>query len=212
MAAVNHTKPWFNYFCTADTDCMAGYSCHYKYCVPELKEGETCVDAKDTIAPFVARMNNTYHLFCDMPNEMTAQATCPTGCQPWEDCHVNNCFLKKCNDAENACKSGDIKACTDLGTTSADIICFNMNPHGNTHPKTETPGVSAKSTESGLSSAQIGGIAGGVSAAVVVLAAVGAFFLVKKRRAAKAARQANSDLPVYSAPNYPVETTEKQSA
>ncbi|KAG0263439.1 hypothetical protein DFQ27_001768 [Actinomortierella ambigua] len=211
MAAVNnHTKPWFQYFCTANTDCQAGFSCHFKYCIPELKENETCVDEKDTVAPFLARVNNKYHLYCDLPNDMTPQATCPSGCEAWEDCHASNCFMKKCNSAETACKKGDINACQGLGIASSDVICFDMAPHGNTHPKGD---VAPQSTESGLSSAQIGGIAGGVSAAVVVLAAVGAFFLVKKRRAAKAARnQTNSDLPVYSAPNYPVETTEKQSA
>ncbi|KAG0235283.1 hypothetical protein BGW42_005450 [Actinomortierella wolfii] len=213
--AINHTKPWFDYYCKSDADCQTGFSCHYKYCVPELKDGETCKDAKDTIAPFIARTNNIYHLYCDLPNEMVPQATCPTGCQPWEDCHANQCFLKACNDAELACRSGDIKACTELGTSKDDIICFSLTPHGNTHPKGTDSGngnnVSAKS-ESGLSAAQVGGIAGGVSAAVVVLAAVGAFFLIKKRRAAKARRNANSDLPVYSAPDYPVQTSEKQSA
>lgn len=80
-----------------------------------------------------------------------------------------------------------------MGLKREEIICYEANPHGNTHPQAVE--------EKGLSSAQVGGIAGGVSAAVVLLAAVGAFFIVRRRRAAKAAKVAAlaQSLPSYSA-------------
>lgn len=99
--------------------------------------------------------------------------------------------MKKCTAAETACKNGNYDMC--MGLKREEIICYEANPHGNTHPATVE--------EKGLSSSQIGGIAGGVSAAVVVLAAVGAFVMVRRRRAARAAKAATlaQALPSYSA-------------
>ncbi|KAG0347435.1 hypothetical protein BG004_007731 [Podila humilis] len=201
MATTTVNSPWTQYFCNATTTCPeAGFTCHRnKYCIPPMKEGETCLDAKDTVAPFVARVDNIYTLYCDMPETIKPQATtCPLGCEKWEDCHGNVCFLKKCTQDQRDCKNGKYDSC--MGVAPADIMCYEANPHGSTHPKpsqTAAP-VVTESTESGLTSAQVGGIAGGVSAAVIVLAAVGAFFLVRRRRAAKAAK-AQSQLPTYSA-------------
>ncbi|KAF9419453.1 hypothetical protein BGZ94_009403 [Podila epigama] len=188
---------WSKYFCNAQTSCPEeGFTCHYKkYCIPPLKEGETCLDEKDTVAPFVARVNNVYTLYCDMPQSIAPQETiCPHGCEKWEDCHGNICFLKKCTQDQIDCKNGKVDSC--MGVAAADIMCYQAQIHGTTSPKTAT----VEST--GLSSAQVGGIAGGVSTAVLVLAAVGGFFLVRRRRAAKAKAQAQqSALPTYSEKN-----------
>ncbi|KAF9360490.1 hypothetical protein BGX34_007742 [Mortierella sp. NVP85] len=191
---VDAATPWKQYFCNENTGCpVAGTTCHYNmYCIPSLAPGETCKDAKDTVAPFVARVDNVYTLYCDMPQDIKPQTTkCPLGCEKWEDCHGDICFLKKCTAAESACKKGNLDMC--MGLRRDEIICYEANPHGNTHPQTVE--------EKGLSSAQVGGIAGGVSAAVVLLAAVGAFFIVRRRRAAKAAKVAAlaQSLPSYSA-------------
>ncbi|KAG0341545.1 hypothetical protein BG000_008724 [Podila horticola] len=143
--------PWTQYFCSASKPCVdETFSCHYnKYCIPNLKQGETCLDEKDTLAPFVARVDNVYHL-------------------PSSPC---------------------------MGVMSQDIMCYNDKIHGS---KTDLKPQAVE--EKGLSSAQVGGIAGGVSAAVILLAAAGAFFLVRRRRAAKAAKaQAQAALPSYSA-------------
>ncbi|KAG0364268.1 hypothetical protein BGZ54_007683, partial [Gamsiella multidivaricata] len=81
---VNPNTPWTKYYCNKDTVCpVAGMSCHYdKYCIPQLAPGETCKDAKDTVAPFVARIDNIYSLYCDMPQEIKTQTTkCPLGCE-----------------------------------------------------------------------------------------------------------------------------------
>jgi len=84
-----------------------------------------------------------------------------------------------------------------MGLKREEIICYEANPHGNTEAKIES---------SGLSSSQIGGIAGGVSAAVLIALAAGAFFMVRRRRANKAkavaaaaATGSASSLPTYYA-------------
>ncbi|KAG0324777.1 hypothetical protein BGZ99_001446 [Dissophora globulifera] len=191
---VNQSTPWTQYYCNNQTACpVAGTSCHYdKYCIPQLGPGETCLDAKDTVAPFVARIDNIYTLYCDMPNDIKVQTTkCPLGCESWEDCHGDICFLKKCTADQSACKAGNLDMC--MGLKREEIICYESIPHGSTHP--------AVVEDEGLSSAQIGGIAGGVSVAVVALVAVAGFFLVRRRRAALAARAkaAEQALPSYSA-------------
>ncbi|KAG0226130.1 hypothetical protein B0O80DRAFT_291723 [Mortierella sp. GBAus27b] len=190
---VNPSTPWTQFYCNKNTSCpIAGTTCHYdRYCIPQLEPGQTCKDEKDTVAPFVARINNVYTLFCDMPETIEPQSTCPLGCEKWEDCHGNVCMLKKCSKAETACKNGQYDQC--MGLKREEVICYEANPHGSTHVQTVE--------EKGLSSSQIGGIAGGVSAAVVVLAAVGAFFVVRRRRAARAAKSAAlaQSLPSYSA-------------
>ncbi|KAF9303313.1 hypothetical protein BGZ74_004002 [Mortierella antarctica] len=197
MAANTTTSagaPWTQYFCSASKPCVdETFSCHYgKYCIPKMKEGETCLDEKDTVAPFVARIDNVYHLYCDMPETIKPQSTlCPLGCEKWEDCHSNLCFLKKCTQDQLDCKNGNEASC--MGVMSQDIMCYNDKIHGS---KTDLKAQAAE--EKGLSSAQVGGIAGGVSAAVILLAAAGAFFLVRRRRAAKAAK-AQASLPTYSA-------------
>lgn len=101
--------PWTKYLCSATNACVEeGFNCHHGYCIPSLKEGETCVDEKDTVAPFVARIDNVYHFYCDMPDTMKAQDTkCPLGCEVWEDCHSNICFLKKCTQDQIDCKKGN---------------------------------------------------------------------------------------------------------
>ncbi|KAF9953691.1 hypothetical protein BGZ72_005236 [Mortierella alpina] len=198
MAASNTTvsfspeTPWTQYYCSDTKPCtVEGFSCHYnKYCIPQLPEGETCLDAKDTVAPFVARVDNVYTLYCDMPNDIRPQTTkCPLGCEKWEDCHGDICFLKKCTKDQTACKNGDLDMC--MGKKREEIICYEAIPHGKTHPMAVE--------EKGLSSSQVGGIAGGVSAAVVVLFAAGAYFMIRRRRAAKAAKALEQSLPTYSA-------------
>ncbi|KAG0010377.1 hypothetical protein BGZ81_002795 [Podila clonocystis] len=183
--------PWTQYFCSASKPCVdETFSCHYnKYCIPKMKEGEKCLDENDKLAPFVARVDNVYHLFCDMPETVKPQSTlCPLGCEKWEDCHSNLCFLKKCTQDQLDCKNGNEGSC--MGVMAQDIMCYNDKIHGSM--------TDLKVQEKGLSSAQVGGIAGGVSAAVILLAAAGAFFLVRRRRAAKAAK-AQATLPSYSA-------------
>ncbi|KAF8950503.1 hypothetical protein CPC16_005203 [Podila verticillata] len=185
--------PWTKYLCSATNACVEeGFNCHYGYCIPSLKEGETCVDEKDTVAPFVARIDNVYHFYCDMPTDMKAQNTkCPLGCEVWEDCHSNICFLKKCTQDQLDCKKGNDDAC--MGVNPKDIMCYNAGIHGASTLK-------PLAVDEGLTSSQIGGIAGGVSAAVILLAAAGAFFVVRRRRAAKAAK-AQAALPTYSSPD-----------
>lgn len=82
---VNPKTPWTQYYCNATTPCpVAGTTCHYNmYCIPELAPGETCKDAKDDVmVPFVARVDDIYTLYCDMPNDIKAQTTkCPLGCE-----------------------------------------------------------------------------------------------------------------------------------
>jgi hypothetical protein len=83
-ANVTNTTPWTQYYCNKDTVCEPGFECHVnKYCIPQLKEGETCVDEKDDVAPFVARVDNVYHLYCDMPTTdfKPQNITCPLGCE-----------------------------------------------------------------------------------------------------------------------------------
>ncbi|KAG0050230.1 hypothetical protein BGZ83_005002 [Gryganskiella cystojenkinii] len=200
---VNPTMPWTQYYCNKDTVCpVEGMSCHYdKYCIPQLAPGTTCKDEKDDVAPFVARVDNVYSLFCDMPQDIKAQTTkCPLGCETWEDCHGDICFLKKCTKAQSLCKSGQLDMC--MGLKREEIICYEAIPHGNTHAKDD-----AKVEASGLSGSQIGGIAGGVSAAVIIALAAGAWFVVRRRRAAKKAAAtaaaagtgSNSSLPQYYA-------------
>ncbi|KAF9129579.1 hypothetical protein BGW39_004017 [Mortierella sp. 14UC] len=204
MAAPNvtSTTPWTKYFCSATTGCAEpGYSCHYnKYCIPTLKEGETCLDAKDTVAPFVARVNNVYHLYCDMPATIAPQTTCPLGCESWENCHGSMCYLKKCTKDQSLCKAGQLDYC--MGVKREEIFCYEALPHGKTHPSA-TGGVAQPSntvSAESSSSSNVGAIAGGVSAAVVVVLAVGAFFMVRRRRAAKAAKAAAAaqSLPTYA--------------
>ncbi|KAF9966230.1 hypothetical protein BGZ70_002924 [Mortierella alpina] len=186
MAATNVTAPpgfaadtpWTQYYCSATNPCTVdGFSCHYnKYCIPTLPEGETCLDAKDTVAPFVARVDNVYTLYCDMPNDIRPQTTkCPLGCEKWEDCHGDICFLKKCTKDQTACKNGDIDMC--MGKKREEIICYEAIPHGKTHPQAIE--------EKGLSSSQ--------------QMISGAFFMVRRRRAAKAKKALEQALPTYSA-------------
>lgn len=80
-----------------------------------------------------------------------------------------------------------------MGVNPKDVMCYNAGIHGST----TNPAVQPQVVDEGLTSAQVGGIAGGVSAAVILLAAAGAFFLVRRRRAAKAAK-AQAALPTYS--------------
>ncbi|KAF9431537.1 hypothetical protein BGZ76_000183 [Entomortierella beljakovae] len=201
---VDPSTPWKQYYCGANNQCTTpNTECHYgKYCIPKLAPGETCLDAKDKTDPFVARIDNVYTLFCDMPTSLQPQnTTCPLGCEKWEDCHANVCFVKPCTKDQTACKNGDLNMCN--GVKRDEIFCYEANPHGNTHP--------AAVEDSGLSSAQVGGIAGGVSVAVVIAAAVGAFFLIRRRRANKAKAHASNDsLPTYSAPNGNFGGNEKQ--
>ncbi|KAF9579759.1 hypothetical protein BGW38_003859, partial [Lunasporangiospora selenospora] len=161
------TTPWKQFYCTEEKGCpIEGYTCHFKYCIPTLKEGEKCYDPKtDPTEPFVARVNNVYTYFCDMPDTLQVQDTkCPLGCEKWEDCHNDLCFLKKCTKAETACKNGNYEMC--MGMARDQIICYEPLPHSDG----VQPQVKAQE-ESGLSASQVGGIAGGVSAAVVVLLA-----------------------------------------
>ncbi|KAF9910374.1 hypothetical protein EC991_006639 [Linnemannia zychae] len=202
MAAPNvtSTTPWTKYYCSATTGCAEpGYTCHYgKYCIPTLKEGETCLDAKDTVAPFVARVNNIYHLYCDMPATIAPQTTCPLGCESWENCHGSMCYLKKCTKDQSLCKAGQLDYC--MGVKREEIICYEANPHGNTHPSATGITNPTNVASASESSSNVGAIAGGVSAAVVVILAAGAFFMVRRRRAAKAAKAAAAAqaLPTYA--------------
>ncbi|KAF8983765.1 hypothetical protein BGZ46_009558 [Entomortierella lignicola] len=194
---VNPATPWTKYFCNKDTPCpVANTTCHYdKYCIPILGPGETCKDDKDIVDPFVARIDNVYTYFCDMPTEIKEQTTkCPLGCEVWEDCHSNVCFVKKCTKDQSACKAGDFNMCN--GLKQSEVFCYETTSHGNTLPQTVE--------KTGLSSSQVGGIAGGVSVAVIILAAAGAFFLIRRRRRAAAQLAAktqgsNQSLPTYSA-------------
>ncbi|KAG0283255.1 hypothetical protein BGZ96_012382 [Linnemannia gamsii] len=184
MAAANvtNTTPWTQFYCNKDSKCEPGFECHVnKYCIPQLKDGETCVDEKDVVAPFIARVDNLYHLYCDMPNEFKAQnVTCPLGCEKWEACHSNVCMLKKCTEDQNLCKAGKV----DPTVTPTPPVPQPNNVTGN----------------SSSDNSNVGAIAGGVSAAVVVLLAAGAFFFVRRRRAAKAAKTAAAAqaLPTYA--------------
>ncbi|KAF9110656.1 hypothetical protein BGX27_006049 [Mortierella sp. AM989] len=194
-ATINADTPWKQYYCSSSNPCSyAGTICHHGFCIPELGLTETCKDAKDVVDPFIARIDNVYTLFCDMPTEIKEQSTkCPLGCEVWENCHSDICMVKPCTKDQAACKKGDLNMCN--GLRREQIFCYEAIPHGNTHPQT------VEAVETGLSSSQVGGIAGGVSAAVVVLA-LGAFFLVRRRRANKAKTQANGSnqsLPTYSA-------------
>ncbi|KAG0007957.1 hypothetical protein BGZ80_004039, partial [Entomortierella chlamydospora] len=87
MASTNVTSdptPWTQYYCSKSNPCtVPNTTCHYnKYCIPTLALGETCKDDKDVVDPFVARIDNVYSLFCDMPTELTPQSTkCPLGCE-----------------------------------------------------------------------------------------------------------------------------------
>ncbi|GJJ74693.1 hypothetical protein EMPS_07051 [Entomortierella parvispora] len=207
---VNPKTPWAKYYCNENTSCpVAGMSCHYnKYCIPELAPGETCLDEKDTVAPFVARVDNVYSLFCDMPEDIKPQTTkCPLGCETWESCHGDICYLKKCTKDQTACKNGQLEMC--MGLSREEIICYEAIPHGNTGGNITNPhgGKDQVVVESsGLSSSQVGGIAGGVSAVVVLAMAAGAWFMVRRRRANKAkaaaaaaATGSHSSLPTYYA-------------
>ncbi|KAF9541399.1 hypothetical protein EC957_003075 [Mortierella hygrophila] len=203
---ITDTTPWKQYFCNKDTVCSEpNFECHYNmYCIPQLKEGETCLDANDTVAPFVARVDNVYHLYCDMPTEdfKPQNVTCPLGCEKWENCHGNVCLLKKCTKDQSLCKQGQLDMC--MGLRREEVFCYEATPHGNTHPSTtvapQPNNVNAGSSED---KSNVGAIAGGVSAAVVVVLAIGAFFLVRRRRAAKAAKAAAAAqaLPTYSSQN-----------
>ncbi|OAQ32742.1 hypothetical protein K457DRAFT_122938 [Linnemannia elongata AG-77] len=205
MAASNitDTTPWTKFFCNKDTVCAAGFECHYgSYCMPSVNlQGEPCLDAKDTVAPFVARVDNVYHLYCDMPTEIPPQnVTCPLGCEKWENCHGNLCMLKKCTKDQSLCKKGQVDMC--MGLRKEEIFCYDSNPHGSTDP-TSTAVPVPNNVTGGSSSedkSNVGAIAGGVSAAVVVVLAIGAFFMVRRRRAAKAAKAAAAaqTLPTYS--------------
>ncbi|KAF9895738.1 hypothetical protein BX616_008933, partial [Lobosporangium transversale] len=93
-----------------------------------------------------------------------------------------------CNAAQSACRAGNDEMC--MGVLREETFCYDPLMHGS-KPITIQG-------EKGLSSSQIGGIAGGVSAAVVVLAAVGAF-LIRRRRAVKAKQASQQSLPSYSA-------------
>ncbi|KAF9181926.1 hypothetical protein BGZ51_003040 [Haplosporangium sp. Z 767] len=197
MSAVTpNTFPWAKYFCNDSTGCpVEGFSCHYnKYCIPTDMGGKNCKDENDVVAPFVARVNNTYTLYCDMPKSIEIQTNSPAGCESWEDYHGGVCMVKKCTTIQSGCKAKNYEMCGVLGVKSEEVFCYESTPHGNSN------GVKA-AEETGLSSSQIGGIAGGVSAAVVVLLAAGAFFFVRRRRAAKAAKAngSNQSLPTYSA-------------
>lgn len=77
-----------------------------------------------------------------------------------------------------------------MGVNPKDVMCYNAGIHG-------ASTVKLQAVDEGLTSAQVGGIAGGVSAAVILLAAAGAFFVIRRRRAAKAAK-AQAALPTYS--------------
>ncbi|KAI1315138.1 hypothetical protein EDD11_001243 [Mortierella claussenii] len=195
---VNPKTPWAKYYCNENTSCpLDGYTCHFnKYCIPTLAEGVACFDEKDPVAPFIARVDNVYTYFCDMPNEFKPQTTkCPLGCENWEDCHSDVCFVKKCTKAQAACKAGDFNMC--MGITREETFCHDAVALSGSH------GVQLEQEKTGLSGSQIGGIAGGVSVAVVALMTVGAFFLVRRRRAAKASKAqastSNQSLPTYSA-------------
>ncbi|KAF9173763.1 hypothetical protein BGX21_009374 [Mortierella sp. AD011] len=192
----NPSTPWTQYYCSKSNPCtVPNTTCHYnKYCIPTLAAGETCKDDKDVVDPFVARIDNVYSLFCDMPTELAPQSTkCPLGCEVWEDCHSDVCFVKKCTKDQTACKNGDIEMCN--GLRSDEIFCWESS-------SLTSSSKSQAVEETGLSGSQIGGIAGGVSAAVIVLAAVGGFFLIRRRRlrAAKAKTHGSEQsLPTYSA-------------
>ncbi|KAG0211516.1 hypothetical protein BGX28_007740 [Mortierella sp. GBA30] len=190
----NVATPWTQFYCNDSNPCtVPNTTCHVnKYCIPNLAPGETCLDEKDTVAPFVARVDNVYTLYCDMPLEIKEQTTkCPLGCEKWEDCHGDICFLKKCTKDQMACLNGDVDMC--MGKRRDEIICYEARAHGSTHPAVTA------AEDKGLSGSQIGGIAGGVSAAVVVLMVAGAFFMVRRRRAAKAKKALEQSLPSYSA-------------
>ncbi|KAF9084979.1 hypothetical protein BGX29_004453 [Mortierella sp. GBA35] len=198
---ISPSTPWKKYFCQTDANCVEeGFMCHHGYCIPNLKDGETCKDPKDTVAPFVARVNNIYHLYCDMPETIAAQDTkCPLGCETWENCHSDICYLKKCTKDQLLCKQGQLDYC--MGLRRDEIFCYEAAPHGNTHSNTTSIAPqSSNVTAESKSDSNVGAIAGGVSAAVVVVLAAGAFFLVRRRRAAKAAKAAAAaqSLPTYS--------------
>ncbi|KAF9361798.1 hypothetical protein BGX26_011793 [Mortierella sp. AD094] len=197
IVTFNPATPWTQYYCNQNNPCtVPNTTCHLnKYCIPTLGPGETCVDDKDDVDPFVARVDNVYSLFCDMPTDFKAQTTkCPLGCEVWEDCHMDVCFVKKCTKDQRACVEGNLEMCNDL--RSDEIFCWDSLALGGGKVKPQT------AEKTGLSSSQVGGIAGGVSAAVIALAAVGGFFLIRRRRsrAAKAkAHGSNQSLPIYSA-------------
>ncbi|ORX88515.1 hypothetical protein K493DRAFT_385096 [Basidiobolus meristosporus CBS 931.73] len=133
-----------NYFCSESTACpIQGYKCHYnKYCMPDASASSSCT--KENAKPFVARISNTYTYFCDIPNDLTAQATEASQCAPWETFHYGACLLKECNTVETACRQGEKQKCQAAGVMAADDLnCFISNPHS-----TSSSGVSATSMAS----------------------------------------------------------------
>jgi uncharacterized protein HemX len=109
-------------------------------------------------------------------------------------------MLKKCTKDQSLCKAGNVEYC--MGLRKDEIFCFEMLPHGSTHPTNPTAPQPNNVTggSSSESKSNVGAIAGGVSAAVVVLLAAGAFLFVRRRRAAKAAKAAAAAqaLPTYA--------------
>ncbi|KAK3823646.1 MAG: hypothetical protein J3R72DRAFT_528940 [Linnemannia gamsii] len=201
MATLNvtATTPWNEFVCNNGINkCSEGFTCHGRFCMPDVNlKGESCVDPKDTVAPFVARISNVYHLFCDMPETIAPQASCPIGCKNWENCHGDVCYLKKCTKDQSLCRSGQLDYC--MGVKKEEIFCYESMSHGSKNPSVAPVPVPTAQVSSESTSSNVGAIAGGVSAAVVVVLAAGAFFMVRRRRAAKAkAAAAAQALPTYA--------------
>ncbi|KAG0272619.1 hypothetical protein BGZ95_011607 [Linnemannia exigua] len=174
---VTATTPWNQYVCNANNNkCADGFSCHGRFCMPDVNlRGEACVDPKDTVAPFVARVDN--------------------------NCHGNVCYLKKCTKDQSLCRAGQLDYC--MGVKKEEIFCYESMGHGSKPASTSVtpvPVTTGNASSESTSTSNVGAIAGGVSAAVIVVLAAGAFFMIRRRRAAKAAKAAAAAqaLPTYA--------------
>ncbi|KAK9765771.1 hypothetical protein K7432_005633 [Basidiobolus ranarum] len=191
------------YFCNSSKSCpLPGYSCHYsKYCLPEMSTNSAC--ASESAKPFVARINDTYTYFCDIPNSLDQYAASSIDCANWEDYHSGICMLKKCSQSQAACINGDNEMCSMLGVQSANINCYGHNAHGGI--------MEAKSA--GLSGGKIAGITIGSIAGVALLGAA-AFFAFRRSKKNKKANvtpgaPSMETLPNYSSGNVHVVVDEK---
>ncbi|ORX99091.1 hypothetical protein K493DRAFT_348775 [Basidiobolus meristosporus CBS 931.73] len=191
------------YFCSSSTSCpIAGHTCHYgKFCLPEASASSECTSDKAT--PFVARLNDTYTYFCDIPTTLSQYASSSKDCAKWENYHSGVCMLPRCSTSQNACLGGDKEMCAMLGVQSNEINCFGNTLRGNAH----------ELKSAGLNGGQIAGITIGSLVGVALLGVAGLFAYRHRQKSRKTnippVNPTMESLPNYSPGNVKIVVDEK---